>query len=303
MQTVRSDIAELMERLTFPTEAREVLLSSFDRIAENATATAWWRRLMARYENTEMCEYGEMIEDVRALADTLSLCRHTLEMLLFLSFGKSLRARYAERGIDESIYYNSLMDLRYKLEECHLVHGTVGSFVSFWFPGFFDLTRFSLGRLQFEMTTLKKTFTVGGEVLPQGTKAINIHIPRTGTRLCHHEVLTSYRMAAETFADKFGDEPIVFTCHSWMLDPWHAEVLPPDSNMVQFLRDFSVVETGHYDSYSETWRFFDCAVGDNLDTLPTDTTLRRVYVEKMRRGEPTSWGRGVFIWRHGEIFN
>lgn len=303
MLTMRSDIAELMERLTFPTEAREVLLSSFDRIAENATATAWWRRLMARYDATEKCEYREMIEDARALADTLSIHRYTLEMLLFLGLGKKLRARYADRGIDEEIYYASLMDLRYKLEECRLVHNVVGSFVSFWFPGFFDLSRFALGRLQFEVTTLKKDFTVCGETLPAGTKAINMHIPRTGTRMRHDDVLESYRMAAETFASKFGDAPIVFTCESWMLDPWHAEVLAPESNMVQFLRDFAIVETGKYAGYSSCWRFFDCPVGEDLDALPTDTTLRRVYVEKMRRGEPAAWARGVFIWRDGKICN
>ena len=303
MQTMRSDIAMLMERLTFPAEAREVLLSAFDRVAESPVAAAWWNRLVARYEVTEKCNYPAMIEDVRALADTLSIHRHTLEMLLFLALGKKLRARYAERGIDESIYYDSLMDLRYKLEECRLVHGTVGSFVSLWFSGFYTLARFALGRLQFEMTTLKAPYTVGGETLPEGSKAINIHIPRTGTRLYHDEVLASYRRAAETFADAFGDAPILFTCHSWMLDPWHAEVLAPESNMVQFLRDFALVETGEYEGYKEAWRLFDCLVENDPDLLPADTTLRRAYVEKMRRGQPTSWGRGVFIWRDGKIFN
>ena len=153
------------------------------------------------------------------------------------------------------------------------------------------------------MTTLKAPYTVGGETLPEGSKAINIHIPRTGTRLYHDEVLASYRRAAETFADAFGDAPILFTCHSWMLDPWHAEVLAPESNMVQFLRDFALVERGNYDDYKEAWRLFDCLVGDDPDFLPADTTLRRAYVEKMRRGQPTSWGRGVFIWRDGKIFN
>ena len=303
MQTMRSDIAMLMERLTFPAEAREVLLSAFDCVAESPVAAAWWNRLVARYEVTEKCNYPAMIEDVRALADTLSIHRHTLEMLLFLALGKKLRARYAERGIDGSIYYDSLMDLRYKLEECRLVHGTVGSFVSLWFSGFYTLARFALGRLQFEMTTLKAPYTVGGETLPEGSKAINIHIPRTGTRLYHDEVLASYRRAAETFADAFGDAPILFTCHSWMLDPWHAEVLAPESNMVQFLRDFALVERGDYGDYKEAWRLFDCLVGDDPDVLPADTTLRRAYVEKMRRGQPTSWGRGVFIWRDGKIFN
>ena len=31
--------------------------------------------------------------------------------------------------------------------------------------------------------------------------------------------------------------------------------------------------------------------------------LRRAYIDRIKRGEPTGWARGVFIWRDGEIIN
>ena len=301
MQTMRSDIAALMERLTFPAEATETLLLSFDRIAENAVAAAWWRRLVARYEETVSCHYKQMLEDAKSLGATLGIHEYAMGMLLFLCLGKKLRERYAARGIDESIYYNSMMDLRYKLEECRLIHGEVGSFVAFWFPGFFDLTRFALGRLQFEVVKLKASYTVGDVVLPEQAKAINIHIPRTGGKLDHGDVLAAYAMAAEVFGAEFADQPIVFTCESWMLDPWHEEVLSPDSNMVAFLKDFKIVEVKPYVGYKNAWRIFDRAIGEDIDALPAGTSLQRAYVDKMKRGEPLHYGRGVFIWKDGAI--
>lgn len=299
--TVKTNVHTLMKRLAFPADAQQVFLAALDRIGADKTASAWLSRLMAQYDDSERCAYRTMLTDICAMGEALGLHEYTVSMLLFLCLGEKLRERYAERGIDEAVYYASMADLRYKLEECRLVHGEVGSFVAAWFPGFFDLTRFALGRLQFEIIKTKRDYTVGGVLLPAGSKAINIHIPRTGTRLDHGEVLEAYRRAAEWFAGEFTDQPITFTCHSWMLDPWHLTVLAPTANMAVFYRDFEVVENGSYDNYNSVWRLFDCLYTGDPDALPADSSLRRAYVERIRRGEPTGWGRGFFLWQDGKI--
>ena len=70
-----------------------------------------------------------------------------------------------------------MMDLHYKLDECSLVYGTVGTFVAPWFSGFFNMTRFGLGRLQFEITNTKEEYIVGGVCIPAESPAINIPLP------------------------------------------------------------------------------------------------------------------------------
>lgn len=301
INTVKINVADLMTHLDFPADAQKVFRDALDRIGGDKVAAAWLERLMAQYDESENCAYRQMLADIRAMGGALGLHEYTVSLLLFLCLGERLRARYAERGIDEAVYYASMADLRYKLKECRLVHGEVGSFVASWFSGFFNLTRFALGRLQFEIVKTKCDYTVSGTFLPTGSRAINIHIPRTGTRLDHREVLDAYRRAADWFAPQLEGQPTVFTCSSWMLDPWNMTVLAPASNMAAFYGDFEIVESGSYDSYKDVWRLFDCLYTGDPDALPADSSLRRAYVERIRRGEPTGWGRGFFLWQDGAI--
>lgn len=297
LDTIKTNVHTLMQRLDFPEAAQTVLLDALDRIAGDKVAAAWLGSLIAHYEKSARCHYKQMLADMTALGQVLGLHEYTVSMLLFLCLGERLRERYAERGIDEAIYFATMADLRYKLEECRLVYGEIGTFVAPWFSGFFDLTRFALGRLQFEIIKTKQDYTVDGTLLPAGSKAINVHIPRTGTRLDHAEVEDAYRRAAAWFADEFDGQPIIFTCHSWMLDPWHLTVLAPTANMAAFYHDFEIVESGSYADYSSLWRLFDCLWTGDPDALPADSSLRRAYVERVRRGEPTGWGRGFFWWK------
>lgn len=302
MQTIKQNALALTERLNFPADARAVFADALERIAADPVAAAWLCRLVEQYETCQgSCDYNRMLADGQAMGRALGLHAHTVDLLLFLCLGEPLRARYAARGVDESVWHNSMMDLRYKLEECRLVYGTVGSFVAPWFGGFFDMTRFALGRLQFEIIHTSKEYTLGGAPLPAGTPAINIHIPRTGTRLEHAQVLEAYRAAAAWFADTFPDGTALFTCSSWLLDPWHLTVLSPTSNLAAFIGDFEIVESRHYVNYGELWRLFDCLYTGNPADLPRDSSLRRAYADRVARGEPTGSGRGFFRLRDGEI--
>ena len=302
MQIIKQNVTALMEKLTFPTDAQAVFADALDRITADRVATAWLRRLIEQYETSEQsCNYKRMLADGQAMGKVLGIHEHTMDLLLFLCLGEPLRIRYAARGIDESVWLDSMMDLRYKLEECRLVQGTVGSFVAPWFGGFFNMTRFALGRLQFEIVHTSRDYTLGGELLPAGTPAINMHIPRTGTRLDHGEVMESYRAAAAWFADVFPDGTALFTCSSWLLDPWNLTVLKPTSNLAAFIGDFEIVSSHSYEGYGDLWRLFDCAYTGNPADLPRDSSLRRAYADRVARGEPTGSGRGFFRMRNGEI--
>ncbi len=285
-------ISALLQRLSFPQDSREQLLQNLAKLDKTALAG-----ILAPYEQTENCNYPRMLEEMQLLCANCGIREYCANMLLFLCLAPALKRCYAQRGIPEHIFYDSLMDLRYKLEECRLVKGELGTFVPHWYTGFFDLTRFALGRLQFELKPLKTDCIIDGIPLSAESTAINIHIPRTGTRLDHNLVLDSYRLAASFFADAFGDRPTVFTCHSWMLYPWNITILSPDSNMAAFYRDFQIVESGDHPDYRDAWRLFDCPYDGDPHKLPTDTSLRRAYVRRIREGKPLGWGRGVFIYK------
>ena len=104
--------------------------------------------LLTEYEQSAACDYKRMLADAVELAAPLTIHAYTVSLLLFLCMARTLLERYKREGLDEEIYYCSMADLGYKLEECRLVYGINGSFVASWFSGFFALTRFALGRLQ-----------------------------------------------------------------------------------------------------------------------------------------------------------
>ncbi len=297
MDERRKQLQSFMDSLCFPQDAQKVFLDSFDLIAGDKVACAWFSSLLEQYDRSEHCAYKQMLSDIKTLGELFGIHEYTTGMLLFMCMADKLRERYAQRGIHESIYDHTMLEFSYKLKECQRIHGIVGCAFPWWTPGFFDLTRFAFGRLQFELIVTKGERTVDGVLIPAGSKVINMHIPNTGTPLNHDAVLESYRQAAAFFAEEIGDNPVVFTCHSWLLAPWHLTALPEKSNIVQFVRDFTIVNSGAYEAYNEAWRIFGKPYSGDVDALPKNSTLQRVYVQRIARGEPMCWGQGFFVYK------
>lgn len=93
--------------------------------------------------------------------------------------------------------------------------------------GFFEMTRFALGRLQFELMDFPESYEKTGHVRPEGmTKVINMHIPSCGP-LKKEGCEASFRQAAAFFADAFPGEKIAFFCESWLLYPAPSRIFKP----------------------------------------------------------------------------
>ena len=124
-----------------------------------------------------------------------------------------------------------------------------------------------------------------------GKPAVNIHIP-SGAPLRREEVRASIEAAAQFFADRFPDRKVLFICRSWLLWPKHEEILKPTSNILAFYRVFEILDSNTYNGYPALRFIFD-SEEPNPDKLPADNSLKRAYVELLRRGEPAGWGYGI----------
>jgi hypothetical protein len=71
-------------------------------------------------------------------------------------------------------------------------------------------------------------------------------------------------------------------------------MLKPTSNILKFMKMFTIIDSGNYPDYNQLWRLFDKYYTGNPDDLPADSSLRREYIAMLKRGEPNGWGRGVF---------
>ncbi|MBQ8341098.1 MAG: DUF5596 domain-containing protein [Clostridia bacterium] len=271
----------------------DVLLAAYDRITENVEAAACWQELIDTYEADLNCDYEALLQKADTVAEALYLNEYTLELLLFICLSRHAKALYIERGLDLEIYHNSMLDLKYKLEECKAVYGIVGSFVAKWFPRFFKLTRFALGRLQFELIDFGFDYEKDGKVLTPESKVINVHIPRTGTPIDKESCDAAYAQAKAFFADQI-EGPVAFYCSSWMLYPDNKKILSPKSNTYRFLSQYDVIRSGIDKSLGNLWRIFDTHE-KRWDRLPTDSFMRRAYVEHLKKGGKLGWGKGVFF--------
>ncbi len=275
-----------------PTDAAH-LLDAYDKITANAEANTLFQEAIAAYQADINCDYNTLTAQSKKAARLTDVHNHTTDLLLFICLSKHLKQCYLARGIDLSIWHDSMLDLRYKLEECKLVRGVCGMFVAFWMPGWFKMTRFALGRLQFEVVDFNRTYENNGITLGKESKVLNMHIPRSGMPLSKAAYEDSFARAKAFFAEQFPDGPVPFVCHSWLLYPKMTEFVPARCNVISFLSEFEILSWDDSDGES-LWCLFDTAER-NPDRLPTDTTLRRAFVERLKSGGRVGWGYGILF--------
>ncbi len=264
------------------------LLSAYDAVLQSTRATAILYELLAQYEETNVLTYNK--EKSTALAECAGIHIYTAELLLLICMSRHLKTLYEKNGLDGQIYRDSMLDLKWKLEECKAVKGVCGTFVAEWFPGFFNLTRFALGRLQFEIIPFGHSYRKGDVVLAPESKVVNVHIPRTGTPLDRESCECAYAKATCFFQNEL-DGPCAFVCHSWLLYPEHYHILSPHGNVFRFMSEYEILRSGT-NGGNDLWRLFDTDER-SPDKLPADTSMRRRYIEYLKGGGKPGWGFGV----------
>ena len=294
------ELCEIIERnavlIGFPEEATDTFLCALNHITEREEEITLFSSLVDDYKNDINTDLLSSLDRVKGIGERLAIHEYTMNMLLFLAMADAMRDHYDEAKIDRRIFVNTLKDLKYQLYVCLDLYGVWGHSVGSWHFGFLRLTTFFFGRLQFQISSFNKEAVVSGYKLSPETKVLFVHIPRTGEKLNHERVLESYRAAAEFFAPQFKDVPMVFASNSWLLYPKNPEFLSLGSNLRAFYEDFNILSVEEYTDHKDVWRLFDKIYNGNPDDMPKDTSLRRAYVEMLKRGEKTGRALGAFIY-------
>ena len=268
------------------------LLSAYEDIKKCTEADKILKEALAAYEKSIDIDYQEeILKRSKEISLLTPVHPYTIDLLIFICMTKQLKSVYIDRGLDMQIYRDSVLDLKWKLEECKVVKGICGSFVAFCFPEFFNLTRFALGRLQFEVSVIRFDYEKNGiKFKKDESKVISVHIPRDSTPMDKERCDKSYAMAKEFFKDEIG-ENCAFVCHSWLLFPQNKDILPPHTNTYRFINEFEILDWG-FNMGENLWRLFDTHEL-NPERLPTNGSLRRCYVEHLKNGGRVGWGYGI----------
>lgn len=284
-------------KYSFSKDAVKQLTIDFDKLMAYDNATSIIKNAINDYKNDAKSDLIPYLEQIQKVCVEVGVHEYSANLIFFILLFEQLNVYYLEKGYSQKLFDDSALDIRYKLDECYLVKGIYGTFVPFWYFGFLTLDKFTLNRLQFRIIKYPVNKTIDGIFLDENTEYIDVHIPRTGTRLDHDEVLKSYDLAVEFFTTRFGIKKAIFFCSSWLLYPENLTILNENSNLAQFIKDYTIVSVNEYKDYSEVWRLFDKDFDGNPDNLPADSSLRRAYIDWIKQGKKTGGAIGVFVYK------
>jgi hypothetical protein len=210
-----------------------------------------------------------------------------LPMLALIVTAPEAAAFHASRGVPADVSAATLADLGQQVHVHRLTFGGFGLHTHWWVNLVWSGFLFRLGRLQFNLALEQ----LEGE--PEWV--LSTHIPMSGP-LIPASVDESFAAATAFFAAHFPDYPTRwFHCRSWLLDPTLSELLP-DSNLAAFQRRWTLY--GPAEPGVEDLLFFVFQRRGKVDpaSLPTDTALRRMAVERLTSGRGWNGYNGRLRW-------
>ena len=218
------------------------------------------------------------------------------ELLFWLHCVPYARAQYRQMGIPEEIFWDTVKDIGYKLEECKQVSGKCGV-VSTWFFLHFDWQLATFGRLQYQVRGFPKDhYAWAGFELNYGDPVYACHIPSSG-KLSEELCLDSLQRAYEFLKKDLRSNILPVVCSSWMLFPPYVEkVFGDGSNLKAFAKMFDVVDVTPRESFEDGWRIFGPAFQGSTEGLPQDNSLRRNMVRYIKDGGEFGFGYGVLLY-------
>lgn len=142
-------------------------------------------------------------------------------------------------------------------------------------------------------------------ILEQGDPILDIHIPR-GAAFTVEDCRDSLKQASAFFPQQYPDKVIkAGFCHTWFFTPQLQQLLPRESNIVRFQREFYLYP--HAGGPGFLWDFVFGEAYRDPSTAPRDTFLRRAVLDWLARGgelfdlpgvmfhRPDQWGSQPYM--------
>lgn len=292
MERRKRVLEEFMKRHQWDDIAIASLLKCYEQWMQSKECSEILEKWVEIYKNNIHMDYTQANKDIERVANKAGINTYEGLLLLYMCLGCILPSHYHKAGLPLEICEVSLDDLKWKAIECHNVYGIWGTFVAPWFSGFFNLTRFTLGRLQYELVPFPKEIPFLEKRTSDVEVAINTHIPSSG-KLDHKECIFSYKKAAVFWNKYFQVENPVFICNSWLLYPELERLLPYESNILKFQRDYLIYESSQDIKGEELWRIFAQEYDGSPERLIEKTSLQRACKRWLMDGKVLGTSKGV----------
>ena len=222
--------------------------------------------------------------------------QYMLMYLFWLHCVPYARRYYQLLGLDEEVFYTSMKDLTYKLQECVNVRGAIGVFTSFFFLQF-DMKLFGLGRLQYEIVEFTyDPYRAGNYELKKGDVVYSCHIPSSGP-LTLDLCMDSFQKAYQFFKKDLKGTVIPILVTSWLLyPPYQGTTFPEGFNIHRFYQLFDIIDEIHTPKFDDCWRIFNQYDYSDLQNLPAETSMQRRFAEYIASGGSFGYGTGILLY-------
>lgn len=270
------ELAEVMERINLPQEARNIVRG------EELTREEYEFQKRLFYDDIDrfLAQWKER-ED-----------KYTWALKFYIRLAADVYEEYQQEGIDDIIYDQTFYDITIWCQECYRKYGIYGLEELWWLGQSVKRRLFRLGRLQFEPGIVEEGLEGQKEVIPAGEEVLNVHIP-AGEPLSYEQCKKSFQLAEEFFGGRYQ----VYVCDSWLLS-WHLkELLPEDSNIIRFQNLFDVTKVYYTYPQAEQRIFGD--VLEDKNAYPEDTWLQRKAKEYILSGQDLGIGVGFMRLNSG----
>ncbi len=277
-------IREYLENFHCPAESYDSLISAAKAIDGNEKAG---KKILLHINNYKAgkLDFKALTADSEKAAEIVGIHKYTSAFIFYVALVPYALPYFEAVGLSQTEWYDSMIDFRWKLEECYKCYGIWGTFVD-WFGAFYTADRVAFGRLQFNLTDAVSDYKSENFDIKKGDTLVAIHIPSdTRTPFSRENREAAYEKAANFFAPKFKDGKVIFRCGTWLLHPAHRQILPEKSNIRSFLDDFELDESSFKETEDNIWRLFYIRdYNGDPDTLPEETSLMRIYKEFIKDG-------------------
>ena len=217
------------------------------------------------------------------------ICRlHPLGRLAVLVWKLAeIRGEYEALGVPAGIITDTFSDVTLRQRLFYQQTAKIGLSRAdcIWLRHLVSMQIFKLGVLQYQLTKMfyleshkngSPFFVVTDSQksrLPAGVPVLNVHI-QTGADLAQERVAESLQMASGFFVQFFPETSFhAMVCYSWLLHSGLKDLLPPDSRILSFVKNFDVIsQTG--DDTQAVERIFGRRCRRKAD-YPQQTSLQR----------------------------
>lgn len=237
-------------------------------------------------------EYLTLLKSAEELGEEINENRFRMQLIFALYCFTLLEEKYELAGIDKSVYYDTIIDFRYRLYECKEVYGFNGIFVADWYWIMCNLSLHKIGEMEFEKVVAKFNYTGKGVTVKSGDALIAIHIPPKFKM--NRETITKALKESYNYYGFKGK--VVYQCKSWLLYPDFEKVFVEGGNISQFRTFFDVIDSFDNETFEDCWRLFKVGKIVDLDALPKDTRLQRNMINHLKSGGKTGDGFGVLVF-------